>query len=149
MGTERDDTYPREQRYTSPISDIPYMMSCFEDFKIRLEETGDIGKARNSFFSHVLLGYYDAMFDGLSRNTGNVVYRLSDSLPDVERQMIEIYPSSTGSLAIDGAQWDSLEDWRKEWERNNPFIPFFDFSPAIEGVELLEIVRVEDKTTTD
>lgn len=37
-----------------------------------------------------------------------------------------IYPASSSenvSASYNGRPWYSLEDWRKEWERHNPYIP--------------------------
>jgi hypothetical protein len=143
-----DDIPPRGWRDGLPVGDVPNMLSCFEFFKILSEETGDTEKARNMFFGHVLLGYYSPMFDHLTRDVGDVVYRLSDFLSDTERQAINIYPSDLGSLIVDGDRWDSLEDWRLAWERNRPLIPYFDFGHGLEVLDLLRITRGGDETAT-
>ena len=86
-----------------------------------LETFGEIRK--DLFFSEALLGYYDCMWEGMTAITGHVVYRLSDSLSEAERQTVTIYPSPEGSIVHKETFWDSLEDWRHSWEKQHPVIP--------------------------
>lgn len=90
-------------------------------------------KIIDEFFSWALLPYYTPYLPGdfyrLSQNAGHIIYRLSDFLTEEERQKIAIYPSEKGSMIIKmlsgNVQWDSLEDWRKSWEKEHPIIPNF------------------------
>lgn len=78
------------------------------------------------FFIQLLLPLYSSEaseYDFIDPNVRHVIYRLSDFVPESERRNIEIYPSPNGSVIINGCPWASLEDWRKEWEIHNPFIP--------------------------
>jgi hypothetical protein len=69
------------------------------------------------FFRHVLAPFYDCVWDGLKTEAGHAVYRLSDLVPQEVRQVIEIYPRKDG--------WDTLEDFRREWEDLHPEgVPF-------------------------
>jgi len=85
------------------------------------------------FFSWALLPYYTPFFSGdfygLGKNAGHIIYRLSDFIPEDERRNIPIYPSKDGTLLMKqlegNIQWDSLEDWRKSWEKDHPIIPDF------------------------
>ena len=72
------------------------------------------------FFSHALCGYYDCMWDGMNESVGHLIYRLSDLIDELKRRQMGIYPSATGSLWLDGNMWNSLEDWRKIWEKDFP-----------------------------
>jgi len=108
-----------------PIGDVPYLRELVQDYKDNLDFTTEW------FFSYALLGFYDAMWDGLNGTAGHIIYRLSDAIEKSQRETMHIYPSSTGSIIIiergmgedEGVRWDSLEDWRKQWERDNPVIP--------------------------
>lgn len=108
-----------------PIGDVPYLRTLVEHYKDNPDFT------RERFFSYALLGFYDAMWDGLNGTAGHIIYRLSDAIEKPQRETMHIYPSSTGSIIIEhkdrgedaGVRWDSLEDWRKKWERDNPVIP--------------------------
>ena len=79
------------------------------------------------FFAEALEGYYCSLWDGLERNSGHVIYRLSDFIPKDKRENMPVYPSLTGSIVDKGlVQWDSLEDWRNRWEKaSNNDIPYF------------------------
>lgn len=76
-----------------------------------------------------LLGYYDAMWDGLTEEAGHIIYRLSDFLPVDKRMRLSVFSSKDGSIVElmgDGDEWlvsASLEDWRKEWRRAHKEIP--------------------------
>ncbi len=112
-----------------PITDVPRLRELVEDYQKNPNFT------KEDFFSFALLGYYDAMHGGMNAIAGHIIYRLSDFVEEEERKEMKIYPSQTGSIVIqhegEGAEffgdeedrWDSLEDWRKLWEKDNPFIP--------------------------
>jgi hypothetical protein len=89
-------------------------------------------------FKQALLGYYDPMWNGLRQEAGDIIFRLSDFIPREEREKIDVYPSQNGSLSIRGWQYDSLEDWRKQWEEDRGGnIPYFQeqLSPGSLGLE--------------
>ena len=78
------------------------------------------------FFSLALFAFYDVMDEeGINGTTGHIIYRMSDAVIEKQRETIPIYPDSTGSLILpdEGDPWDSLEDWRKQWQRLHPVIP--------------------------
>lgn len=113
-----------------PITDVPRLRRLVETYKQHPALTAEW------FFTHALLGYYDAMHDGLNVTAGHILYRLSDGFEEEERKKMAIYPSETGSMVIpregeeaeffdegEEDRWDSLEDWRKLWEGHHPFIP--------------------------
>jgi len=84
----------------------------------------------DGFFRNALLPFYDVMWFSLRGQAGHILYRLSDSVPEEKRKKIAIYSSREGSLIldprngdIDDYKWDSLEDWRKLWEKIHPYIP--------------------------
>lgn len=101
-----------------PVGNVDYLKKLVEDYK-RYREIKNL----ELFFSMALLPFYDAMWDGLTSDAGHLMYRLSDFLSEDKRRCMSIYPSSNGSLSIDGSIWDSLEDWRKMWAKYNPYIP--------------------------
>lgn len=118
-----------------PVGDIEWIKDLAKTYR---ENPGmDIGHV----FSMSLLGYYDAMWGGLDRNAGHIIYRLSDHIPQEEREKISIYPSETGSIVMDAfGPWDSLEDWRKQWkegiEKSGETIPIL--QPQLqEGIQEL------------
>ena len=74
--------------------------------------------SKQSLFSHALLGYYDVMWSGLESVTADLIYRLSDFVPEDERKTMHIYPSPDGSIVRGDGKWDSLEDWREQWEKH-------------------------------
>ena len=95
------------------------------------------GFDREAFFMLVLGEFYDPMPDGLDRTIGNILYRLSDSIPKKVREAMLVYPDSDGSLLHERDRWTSLEQWRREWEEINADsggIPFFNsqLSPRLE-----------------
>jgi hypothetical protein len=142
------DEYSGIYGYLS-LGDFDYMRGCFEIFKLHLDETGDLQKARELFFKHTLEPYYSPIFDGLNTNVGDVVYRLSDYLTEEERQLMIAYPSEQGSLVFDDNPWDSLEDWRKQWEHNRQnSIPDFDFQHKLNTNNILELIQGIDITIT-
>ena len=101
-----------------PIADVSYLRILAQDYKDNPNLTAEW------FFSFALLGYYDAMWDGLNGTAGHIIYRLSDAIEQPQRKIMAIYPKSTGSIIrkeVD--RWDSLEDWRKQWENLHPVIP--------------------------
>jgi hypothetical protein len=79
------------------------------------------------FFFCALMPYYqtEECETYLDQLAGHVIYRLSDSIPKEKREIMHVYPNNEGSLIIDEHKWDSLEDWRKQWEHINPVIPEF------------------------
>lgn len=86
------------------------------------------GEEIDHFFQRCLDFYYSPLEEGMSGNVGHILYRLSDYLPLEKRQKIVIYPSDTGSIIQDGEPWDTLQDWRKDWENRYPYIPYFPIS---------------------
>lgn len=86
---------------------------------------------RERFLSLALLPYYESgvnYWDGLERDAGNIIYRLSDFIDAKERKTFAVYPSKDGSITLHEGEegeyrWDSLEDWRVEWAANHPNIP--------------------------
>ncbi|HLD83879.1 MAG TPA: hypothetical protein VI979_03430 [archaeon] len=108
-----------------------------ENYLLELAEMkgrGEISDER--FFSLALLGFYDAMNPALTAADGHMIYRLSDFVPEDRRRTMRIYPCRTGSIIMPSDEildaskhpyeyelgggpnnWDSLEDWRKQWER--------------------------------
>jgi hypothetical protein len=139
-------TFGRNSFPELPLVDTKYLVEhSFEWFKSTLDETGDRPKARDVFFSSALMGFYDPTYMGLGTEAGHIVYRLSDHLSEAERSTIKIYPSPTGSLSINGNRWDSLEDWRKEWESLPDEIPHFDFGRGLkEALGLPELLQSAD-----
>lgn len=122
------------------IADIPCLRKNLEALRKYIDEGGDLEKGREFFFSSTLLGYYDAMWEGLNIDVGHILYRLSDFLEEDKRKRMMIYPSSDGSiLDTEAGQWDSLEDWRQQWEKLHLVIPEFDFQKRIEGKNLLQL----------
>lgn len=95
-----------------PIADNAYILRCLETAK-RFKKTRkpDNEKLLEIFFSDALTPYYDCMFEGLKGDSGNIIFALSEQVPEELRRKIEIYPN--------GADWHSLEDWRTEWLKNN------------------------------
>ncbi|VVB82657.1 Uncharacterised protein [uncultured archaeon] len=87
----------------------------------------------DGFFSWALFPYYTPClpndFYGITKNAGHIIYRLSDFLSEETRKNIHIYPHEKGMVILKqlegNVRWDSLEDWRKEWKKNNSYIPDF------------------------
>lgn len=109
-----------------PIADVPHLRKLAETYRDDPDFTTDF------FFSLALRGFYDAMWDGLNATAGHIIYRLSDTIEKPQRETMDIYPSPTGSIIFEHKsgknhgyvdRWDSLEDWRKQWERLHPVIP--------------------------
>lgn len=122
-----------------PIADVPYLKRllrvCRKVFK------DDPKKMREFFFTMSLVGMYDCMWDGIKVEVGHIIYCLSDFLDETERRQIDIYPSPEGSL-VDvetDTQWDSLEDWRRQWASMHPVIPEFDFTKKLRARKLLAL----------
>lgn len=94
---------------------------------VKESKMNDINEKIFFFFNYALLPYYEDVFwDGLANDAGHIIYRLSDILPKEERQNMIIYPSDNGSIIMNNSAWDSLEDWRKKWEKiHNGNIPDF------------------------
>jgi hypothetical protein len=123
-----------------PVADYPYLLNQFENFKWYLGITGDIQKARQQFFANLVLANYDCMFDGLDEEVGHIAFRLSDFLPEAERQHLMVYPAENGSVITeDVGKWDSLEDWRNYWQTHHSPIPEFDFRRGLGVLALLEL----------
>jgi len=104
------------------IGDIPYLKELARAIK---EDRMDFEKGVEWFFHCALLPYYQPIdWDGMNIDAGHIIYRLSDFLPEEKRSKIEIYPNPHGgSLIINDYPWDSLEDWRKQWEKYHSYIP--------------------------
>jgi hypothetical protein len=104
------------------IGDIPYLKELARAIK---EDRMDFEKGVEWFFHCALLPYYQPIdWDGMNIDAGHIIYRLSDFLPEEKRSKIEIYPNPHGgSLIINDYHWDSLEDWRKQWEKYHSYIP--------------------------
>ena len=126
---------------------------CFEELRLMnidelkklakavKEEVSDNKTKRLLFFHFALLPYYECLFwDGMSKDAGHIIYRISDFLTKEERCNIEIYPTDGGSIIIDNCAWDSLEDWRKQWEKYHPVIP--DFTRKLPS-SLLELFAIK------
>lgn len=129
-----------------PIADTAYLRENLKVLRWYVGNGGDREEGRKHFFSSVLLGYYDALWDGLDKTAGHLLYRLSDFLHEDERKRMMIYPSSDGSI-IDAelGSWDSLEDWRAHWEKTHPVIPEFDFQKHLGIPELLHLPETQGK----
>jgi len=134
--SEQDHTHQDSSYITSelPVGDIDWLRKLVSQYKDNPELSVEF------FFRFALLGYYDGMWSGLQRICGDVVYRLSDFVLPEDRKKMLIYPSSNGSLITDDCPWDSLEDWRGEWEKSRGAIPFFQpqLPPGVD--ELGEII---------
>lgn len=78
-----------------PIADVPYLRELAQHYKDNPDFTTDL------FFSLALVGFYDAMWDGLNSTAGHIIYRLSDAIEKPQRETMDIYPSSTGSIIIE------------------------------------------------
>ncbi|MCH8003379.1 MAG: hypothetical protein IH934_02010 [Nanoarchaeota archaeon] len=105
--------------YGNLPEDLDYLKSLAQMLK-----EGKIDEVKE-LFPFALLPFYDAMWKdvGLSQITGHLIYRLSDFVSEEERQHLDIYGSDDGSIMINERRLDSLEDWRKKWEKMNPYIP--------------------------
>jgi hypothetical protein len=115
------------------VGDIDWLKTLASQYKDNPELSAKF------FFEFALLGYYDAMWSGLQRICGDVVYRLSDFALPEDRKKMWVYPSRNGSLITDDQRWDSLEDWRGKWEKSRGTIPFF--QPQLPpGVDKLGII---------
>ncbi len=106
MNEERGKKFYHE----SPVGDVDWVRKLVFEYRDNPEFT------KRSFFSHVLLGYYDTMWSHLDGIAGDIIYALSDFVPQEERMGMPIYPSSDGSIALKYGKFDSLEDWRNHWE---------------------------------
>lgn len=116
-----------------PITGLQTILDIFEGVKQIMQERGEDERfGRKLLFSFGLLGYYDALHGGLETAVGHALYRLSDHVPEEERHSMKIYPSLDGSLTVGGNPWDSLEDWRREWKKEYPFIPLINFQTLLE-----------------
>lgn len=114
----------------------PFPLGDKENLAGLMRSMPDWTTRREQFFSVALLPYYDAglTWEGMDRDVGHIIYKLTDLVERSDRKAFAVYPSSDGSLRIahedvDGSfesQWDSLEDWRKKWERNHSNIPDYD-----------------------
>jgi len=94
-----------------PVGDVDYVKKSVDFIKFLKENTSkNKSELINALFSKLLTPYYDCMFDGMAIEVGNFIYRLSDLIPEDERETVEIYPG--------GEVWYNLNDWRKEWSRN-------------------------------
>lgn len=80
-------------------------------------KTGVNGNPIHLFFSSALLPYYDPCGDGANGTCLDLLYRLSDRIEEDERRNILIYPEKDGEIydSEGDCQWNSLEDWRKEY----------------------------------
>jgi hypothetical protein len=92
-------------------------------------------KLLEMFFDFGLTPYYSPLHAGIDLSVGNFIYRLSDRMPKEKRKRIMLYPSPGGSLIYyaesdpeSPTRWDTLEDFRRQWEEKNPMIPTFEKS---------------------
>lgn len=80
-----------------------------------------------TFFSDALLFYRNPLAQGIDEIMGHVIYRLADNTPLEIRKKMSVYPDERGAIieSKDGGNiiYASLEDFRKEWERENQPIP--------------------------
>lgn len=118
--------------WSFPSADIKHLKELADlvkkepDFTLRL------------FFACGLEGYYSPLWSGMTKDCGDVLYRLSDFIPRQQRETMPIYPSPEGSIVNeDGGVWDSLEDWRMQWEKQNESIPFFQTEIEQSGLKQL------------
>lgn len=118
---EQDHTHKDSSHIIPELSvgDIDWLRTLASQYKDNPELSAEF------FFEFALVGYYDAMWSGLQRICGDFVYRLSDFVLLGDRKKMLIYPSSNGSLVTDDGSWDSLEDWRRKWEKSRGVIPFY------------------------
>lgn len=112
-------------RDSLPVGDIDGLKKLLAYFKEIKEKEGLNSESMKSFFGLALVSHYDCMWEGLRIEAGHMIYRLSDQIPPERRQTIPIYPYEDGSIKRQDGNWDSLEDWRKQWEKYNPNIPEF------------------------
>lgn len=99
------------------LGDTEYLKEIIKVIK----EDNKIADPIETFFFYALGPYYCPVgWDGIKRNAGHIIYRLSDFLPEEKRSNIAIYPSEHGSLIVNNYPWDSLGDWRKKWEKHYP-----------------------------
>lgn len=99
------------------FKDIELPTFCPEDIRETWDEVNRIFDGEHHetktrwFFKSVLQGFYSPMSAGMKSDAGHVIYRLSDHLTGEERRGIQVYGN------------DTLEDWRKQWEKYHPIIP--------------------------
>ncbi len=144
---ERVDREPFEEDPTSvygyelddpddtPEKHLEFLKSCVEAYR-----AGEFDL--EALFSSACNGPFEGDVDkrGVFEQTGHVIYRLSDYVdPDVRRG-IAIYPAAPeigfrGEIIRHGIQWQSLEQWRKEWSESHPVIPEF-VKKLAEGFQL-------------
>jgi hypothetical protein len=133
--------------YEEPIADASWLKKNLEYLRKYFYKGGNAKESRKLLFTSMLCGYYDCMWGGLQRDIGHVIYRLSDLLSEDERRQMKIYPSSDGSILVEeGDRWDSLEDWRKLWEKSHPIIPEFDFQKHLEATQILGLPETAGRT---
>jgi hypothetical protein len=104
-----------------PVGDIEHLKRLTKTFSEHKGEQGNL----EMFFMFALLPYYEFIsYDGLDRRTGHVIYNLSNFVKQEDREKIIVFRTEKGSIVDEeGKAWDSLEDWRKQWEKINPVIP--------------------------
>ncbi len=87
-------------------------------------EESELGHSRRLlFFRNALNSYYYSSCGPLETCVGDILYLLSDLIPEEERRRIHITPDKGGNAITDPEEnivygftaWVSLEDWRKEW----------------------------------
>jgi len=133
--------------YEEPVADAAWFKKNLEHIKKFINEGGNIQQARELLFSAILVGYYDCMWGGMDRDVGHLLYRLSDFIGEEERRQMMIYPSEDGMIFdYDLFLWDSLEDWRKQWEKSHPIIPEFDFQKHLEAIQILRLPETTGRT---
>src|SRR5687767_6019427 len=114
-----------------PVTDPEYIRSLIE--AVRQGKLTDV----RLFFILALEGYYSPMLDGMNRDVGHFLYRLSDLMPAEDRAKLKIYPNyESGSLVDNGVRWDTLEDFRREWAKSNPHIPQLDLLRSLEALNI-------------
>jgi len=117
-----NEIYLTKHEFGRPsVCDEGYLKILLQHYKKHKDDPRDL----RLFFSMALEPWHSPLYESFKPNVGHIIYRLSDSVPQEEREVMPVCQSRTGSLTIRGKPWYSLEDWRKEWERNNAPIPEF------------------------
>jgi len=135
-------------------------VSGIEDLLDLIVWIDNVSKEEKVDFDHVKMffwlsthSFYSPMHTGLDRDVGNFIYRLSDKIPEDIRSEIGMYPNDRGTIyekdsAGDTVQWDSLQQWREEWEHiaeGNFDIPEFTETLPERVFKMLSGYSIEDK----
>ncbi len=125
------------------MQENPTYSSQVDRFKRYIEDEVDISQKLgfslpdNKNFRKTVLRNFLANESGFSFRKkvnigiGNIIYRITDFLPEFERKEMRIWETSPfpfwrrgGTIRdMHGVWWLSLEDWRIQWRRDNPEIP--------------------------